>query len=298
MQDQPEESTPQEEIIERATDLPYNPEQEFTTAPVSIDPPREGMSRESPISKGKGHARDITPQSKRDPLPGNDKAESLCNLHHEIDWPSLVQMITHWSTQSNQSREEAASTQRELMYLQGRMTNLYNQLDEMLDAMNGIQELARHLCAKELEHPPVKKEEESPHTLASQALYADCGPTKDSAEYEQRQRVQVQFGKHPLPSTQERDKNKTPPTHQRDEGVENPQPSQPSPNEGPEEDNDAESTTTGSGDEEDKNLQSKPPQLTESGQLEREERYAINMAKSRSWLTLRGPQGRLRRLHP
>ena len=126
MQDRPEESTPQEEIIERATDLPYNPEQEFTTAPVSIDPPREGMSRESPISKGKGRARDITPQSKRDPSPGNDKAESPCNLYHKIDWPSLVQMITHWSTQSNQSREEVASTRRELRYLQGRMTDLYN----------------------------------------------------------------------------------------------------------------------------------------------------------------------------
>jgi len=71
------------------------------------------------------------------------------------------------------------------------MTDLYNRSDEMLDAMNGIQELARHLRAKELEHPPVKKEEESPHALASQALYADHGPAEDSAEYEQRQRAQV-----------------------------------------------------------------------------------------------------------
>src|SRR5712671_5199943 len=110
MQDQPEESTPQEEPIERVTDSPYDPEQEFTTAPVSIDPPMEGMSHESPISKGKGRARDVMPQSKRDPSPGNDEAESPHNLHREIDWPSLVQMITHWSTQSDQSREEAAST--------------------------------------------------------------------------------------------------------------------------------------------------------------------------------------------
>jgi len=199
MQDQPEESTPQEEPIERATNLPYDLEQEFMTAPVSIDPPMEGMSRKSPISKGKGCARDVMPQSERDPLPGNDKAESPCDLHREIDWPSLVQMITHWSTQSNQSREEAGSTRQELRYLQGRMTNLYNRSDEMLNAMNGIQELARHLRAKELEHPPVKKEEESPHALASQALYADRRPAEDSAEYEQHQRVQVQFGKHPLP---------------------------------------------------------------------------------------------------
>src|SRR5712671_1419856 len=114
----------------------------------------------------------------------------------------------------------------------------------MLDAMNGIQELARHLCAKELEHPPFKKEEESPCALASQALYVGHRPTEDSVEYEQCQRVQVQLGKHPLPSTQERDKNETPPAHQRDEGVKNAQPSQPSPKEGPEEDNDAKSTTT------------------------------------------------------
>src|SRR5712671_6826709 len=109
MQDQPEESTPREEPIERATDSPYNPEQEFMTAPVSINPPMEGMSRESPISKGKGRARDVTPQSERDPSSGNDEAESPHNLHHEIDWPLLVQMITHWSTQSDQSREEVAS---------------------------------------------------------------------------------------------------------------------------------------------------------------------------------------------
>src|SRR5712671_1655338 len=126
-------------------------------------------------------------------------------------------------TQSDQSRVEAASTRQELRYLQGRMTDLYNRSDEMLDAMNGIQELARHLHAKELEYPPVKKEEESPRALASQALYADRGPTEDSAEYEQCQRAQVRFGKRPLPSTQERDKNETPTTHQRDKGVENAQ---------------------------------------------------------------------------
>jgi len=112
MQDQPKESTPQEEPIERATDSPYDLEQEFTTAPVSVDPPMEGMSCKSPISKGKGRARDVMPQSERDPSPGNDEVESPHNLHREIDWPSLVQMITHWFTQSNQSREEAASTRR------------------------------------------------------------------------------------------------------------------------------------------------------------------------------------------
>lgn len=182
---------------------PHDQEQVYVTAPQ--DPESSKRKRSLPSISGKGKGRVIdSPERESSPSWEVDNG-SIHDSSRENGQHLLNEMIVHWMATADQNLAEAVTTQKELASLHLKVAESIRRAEDMREAMQDILRATGHMRVRNVVQPLVKEEEVSPRIIATQALYAERGSTEGSAEYQQRQRAQVRFGRNTLPIHKERE---------------------------------------------------------------------------------------------
>ena len=91
---------------------------------------------------------------------------------------------------AEKSKADAIKHRQELTDIQSRVTNMYHCTSDTINAMQGIQKMFDQIRSR---YEGQRKPSPSPQALATQVIYAECGSTGGTAEYECRQRAQARF---------------------------------------------------------------------------------------------------------
>jgi hypothetical protein len=209
---QPEEDNPPEYSVQSEHDIireipedidvtPVEPEQSFTTAPVSFGPVAGSSTFRSPspdvrVDKGKGRAEPPPSQGEGSSSRWSEREQPPHMAMASEEWAQLRGEMEVWAGFARENQEEAVRTRQDMDRIHSRVITSYHRTSDVLDMVARMQNTMERLS---VQGGGRQSPAASPRALASQALYADRGSSEGTVEYERRQSAQARLGFHHTP---------------------------------------------------------------------------------------------------
>ena len=191
-----EDNAPSEhETIRKLSEEVPDQEQSYTTTPGSFGPSmdpaglRATTSSEAQVSNRRGCPTVTPTHSEEGASPWGQRGAPPHLTHVNEEMGQLRDSLSYWAAIAEESRAEVSN-------LQDRVTCSFNWTTNVAEAMQGMQRMVDHMITQDggLHVPP-----NSPHAMASQALFAERGSNEGTVDYERRQGMQAQFGASQIP---------------------------------------------------------------------------------------------------
>jgi len=164
--------------IREQTEEIHDQEQSYTTTPGSFGPSTAPSAAQT--SKGKRHIAVRSPRSE-DTSSWDQRASPPHLTCSSEDMGQLREALSCLTAIAEENRVEVSN-------LQHRVAHSYNQTTGIVEAMQTMQHMINRITAwEEGQHTP----SDSPHTIASRAIFAECGSNEGTIDYECRQNAQA-----------------------------------------------------------------------------------------------------------
>jgi hypothetical protein len=175
-------------------------EQMYTTAPGSLGPSSDPEAFKSIsgvlMDKGKGCVRNTPSLDEGTSSSWSERGNIPTKSYADEEWAQLKSALDHWGALAEQSKVDSIQYKQEVGILQTRIINSYHRTSNIMDAMQGIQQMVDRIHVRSDDHALSRQgitQIKSPHALASQALYADRSSNTGTMEFEQHQHAQARF---------------------------------------------------------------------------------------------------------
>ena len=204
------EDNPSEKLAQKESKTPHEfpggfaishqePEQQFTTAPVSPGSNQSTSSvdvRSTPPpnvrrDKGKGRKIEISPIGEGSTFYRRETDLPPHMYTIEEEWDFLNNALDHWSSIAMKNQTESYQNSQALERLCRNVTDTNSQTADVSKAFDTMRETVNRIRYKS-ESAGVHFQ--SPRALATQALYAERGPQEGTVDYERRLGAQARFG--------------------------------------------------------------------------------------------------------
>ena len=204
------EDNPSEKLAQKESKTPHEfpggfaishqePEQQFTTAPVSPGSNQSTSSvdvRSTPLpnvcrDKGKGWKVEISPIGEGSTFYWRETDLPPHMYSIDEEWDFLNNALNHWSSVAKKNQTESYQNRQALERLCLTITNTNSQTADVLKAFDTMWEMVNHIHYKS---ESVGVHFQLPHTLATQALYAERRPYEETMDYKCCLGAQAQFG--------------------------------------------------------------------------------------------------------